>query len=98
MFNKSLLVLISILLMSPVAWSAVEMTETSDGKLWGGSSRTKTAADGLSLREIRKVGFGFKTAGIAGLFGLVIELNFSPEISFSSGWGVGDGYQTLHVN
>lgn len=43
------------------------------------------------------MGVGISTAGPTGLLGLNIELNFTPRTSFRTGFGLGNGYNTFHM-
>ncbi|MEZ4873732.1 MAG: hypothetical protein R2827_16120 [Bdellovibrionales bacterium] len=59
-------------------------------------NQSKFAADGISLRQKRKVGVGMTAMGAYGVTGVNLELNFTPKISALTGFGIGDGYQTFN--
>lgn len=59
-------------------------------------SSVKVAQSGMALRELRKVAVGMGLAGVHGLFGFNLELNFLPEIGLGGGFGLGKGFQTFH--
>ena len=54
-----------------------------------------SAAD---MRTQRRMGFGAQVAGTAGLIGLRVELNFSPENSAIIGFGGGPGYSSANFH
>ena len=53
-------------------------------------------ARGLDLRHSRKMGVGLSAAGALGMAGANLEINFTPELSFLGGFGLGTGYQSYH--
>lgn len=56
-------------------------------------SAPKTAANGNSLRKLRRVGMGLTGAGPLGLGGVHLELNFSSTSGVLAGFGGGPGFQ-----
>src|SRR5690606_13392293 len=54
-------------------------------------------SDLYEFRSHRKVGFGLGMAGIYGLTGAQLELNFVPEVSLITGFGLGSGYQAFNL-
>lgn len=59
------------------------------------SSTVRNAGD---FRNQRKVGIGMSAAGAQGLAGVTLELNFTPETSFLTSFGLGDRFQTFGVS
>lgn len=55
----------------------------------------KEADDGLQLRQMRRVGVGVQAAGALGLGGVVLDLNFAPQWSVTTGFGGGSGFQAF---
>ncbi|MCM2282143.1 MAG: hypothetical protein NDI61_09890 [Bdellovibrionaceae bacterium] len=51
------------------------------------------ADNSRALRALRRVGIGLSGAGPLGAFGANVELNFTPDIGFLTGFGGGPGYQ-----
>lgn len=65
--------------------------------IWGGgNSVKKVAADGYTMRQLRKVGVGVGVSGQHGVMGGQLEFNFFPETSFIAGFGMGSNYQTFN--
>lgn len=54
-------------------------------------------ASAMDLRGLRRVGIGGEFAGASGLLGAIIELNFTPEDSFLTGFGGGPGYSSFQM-
>lgn len=63
----------------------------------GGTTQGRVAADALELRRTRKVGIGASFMGPAGVAGILMEINFTPENSFVGGFGVGSDFQAFHL-
>lgn len=55
------------------------------------------ASHGFEFRKKRKVGFGVAGAGVWGMLGAHIDLNFSPAYTLHGGVGTGEGFQTFAV-
>lgn len=60
-------------------------------------TQAKVAPDTSTLRKIRRVGVSFGLAGLSGSFGLGLDLNFTPKNGFQTGFGVGNDFQTFHM-
>jgi hypothetical protein len=58
-----------------------------DGRYKKSYSVSKTAKDGLGLRELRRAGISFNAAGDLGLAGAKVELNLTPQWSVGAGAG-----------
>lgn len=56
---------------------------------------SKEAGDGMRLRTLRRVGVGLSLAGVSGLAGLSMELNFSASTSVILGYGVGRPFNSF---
>lgn len=57
----------------------------------------KEAEDGISLRKMRRVGVGLQAAGALGLWGATLDLNFTPQVSVTAGYGGGQGFQSFEA-
>ena len=98
MFTRipSLVAALALSLLTSAASAAVLIEDgSSKGKGTSRASAPKTAADGLSLRKIRRVAIGGSVAGPLGLAGVNLDLCFSPEASLFAGYGGGPGYQSF---
>ena len=60
-------------------------------------NRFKVSDSGVQLRSHRKLGLGIQVAGISGLAGANLELNFTPLTSFVGGFGLGEGFQSFSL-
>jgi hypothetical protein len=59
------------------------------------STVKKTAASGLELRRLRRVGVGAAAAGSLGLGGVNLELNINSKTGFIVGYGGGSNYSAF---
>jgi len=57
----------------------------------------KEGENGADLRKLRRVGLGLQAAGALGLGGAILDLNFTPQWTFSGGFGGGEGFQALEL-
>lgn len=55
----------------------------------------KQADTGPELRKKRRFGAGLQAVGPLGVGGAIIDLNFTPQWSFSAGFGGGEGFQAF---
>lgn len=85
-------IIISIYMFSFSVHAAVLLDENNQPV---NRERRTIADNGLSLRSVKKVGFGLGSAGALGLIGALIELNFSSEVSLSTSFGLASNYQTF---
>ena len=91
-----ILVILSFLLFSESSFSAILIEE--GGRPVNVSSSYKTAANGLDLRSIRRVGLGVSAAGPNGLFGGNLELNITRRYGVGLGFGFSTEFQSFHTN
>ena len=82
--KSSLLILLSIFLSSELLAQRVDL---GSGRARKNSNYHKEADSGLGLRTIRRAGVSLVAAGELGLGGGKIELNLTPQWSFSAGVG-----------
>ncbi|MGE0762816.1 MAG: hypothetical protein AB7N80_06015 [Bdellovibrionales bacterium] len=81
---------LAFLLASP-AWSQIEIDEY-------GSARTVTRGQAEDAEPAsRRVGLGVSAGGVAGIFGLNLELNFTANTGLAAGFGVSTDYQSLFL-
>lgn len=92
---KALLVFL-LILSGFNAFSAV-LVEENGHPVESKRVRTRFERDGFDFRRDRKFGVGLGAAGVLGLAGPQIELNFSEDISWMGGFGFGPKYQTFHM-
>lgn len=59
-------------------------------------SYQKIASNAYEFRKKRKVGVGVGMAGVHGLLGINFELNFTPETSLITGFGISRGFREYH--
>ncbi|MCB0421502.1 MAG: hypothetical protein KDD61_10935 [Bdellovibrionales bacterium] len=100
--GRAFLAILVGLVFLPVASGAILVDTGKPTKKFGTKSTTtrissSSALDGLSLRQERRMGIGLATAGSVGILGLNMELNFVPELSLRTGFGIGNGYNTFHL-
>ena len=57
----------------------------------------KTASTSTKMRELRRVGVGLGVSGLYGTTGLGLDLNFTSTNTIQTAFGIGDRYQTFHV-
>ena len=50
----------------------------------------------IDMKEYKKIGVGFSSGGMTGLFGLNLEINIVPQDSAVVGLGKGEAYGTFH--
>lgn len=81
---------------NPMAWGAVLLDKNGNTKSKSVTQVTEVNK-GRDLRSSRKVGLGMATAGVYGLIGLNMELNFTPKTGVILGFGLAQGYQTLSL-
>ncbi|MCB0390231.1 MAG: hypothetical protein KDD58_03015 [Bdellovibrionales bacterium] len=93
-----LLLLISIYMYSFSALGQAVLVEEK-GRAVGPSvrykSESKSTLNSADFKYKRKVGVGISAAGASGLIGANLELNFTPETSFSTSFGLADNFQTF---
>lgn len=58
---------------------------------------TKRAKNGYQFRQQRRVGVSSVASGAYGVAGLQFNLNFSEDISFATGFGLGSGFQSFNL-
>jgi len=56
---------------------------------------TQSFDDAFALRAKRRVGVGLSTMGQLGMFGALLELNFTPDKTLNLGFGGGPGYNSF---
>ncbi len=56
---------------------------------------SKQAQDSFDFKRQRKVGFGLGAAGIHGLMGAILEINFSAQDSLAGNFGLGSDFQSF---
>ncbi|MCB9025665.1 MAG: hypothetical protein H6625_05065 [Bdellovibrionaceae bacterium] len=89
---------ISIYMYSFSALGQAVLVEERGRALQSSSSRTHLSSkNSVDFKYKRKVGVGLSAAGAQGLAGVTLELNFSPEMSFSTSFGLADRFQTFGV-
>ena len=59
---------------------------------------SKTAATAMELRKIRRAGIGLSAAGALGIYGINLELNFTPKWGANFGYGGGSGFQSFSIS
>ncbi len=92
---KLLIIFISALSFSNSAWSFIEVSNT--GQTVGRSVLNKRTnlPSGAHLRNKKKMGAGINAAGNYGIIGVSLDMNFTPYLSSTLGFGMGDQYQTF---
>ncbi|MCB0356162.1 MAG: hypothetical protein KDD40_04100, partial [Bdellovibrionales bacterium] len=93
---KKTLTLISIYMYALSAMAQAVLVEERGKAIGSNSTSSKVEAiNSADFKYKRKVAVGISAAGAQGLAGLTIELNFSPETSFSTSFGLADRYQSF---
>lgn len=60
-------------------------------------SYKKIANSSTQMRELRRVGVGLGVSGLYGTTGLGLDLNFTSKSTIQTAFGIGDEYQTFHI-
>jgi hypothetical protein len=90
---KKHLVLILLALSLMPAWPAHARKQPKDDGAEKVKIPFKEAESGTELRKIRRMGVGAQAAGALGMGGMILDLNMTPQWSFTSGFGGGEGFQ-----
>jgi hypothetical protein len=91
------LILSALLTLGSFSTAHASFDDRSAGQSMQRQSHYKTAADGISLRRIRRVGVGLLAGGPLGVGGVNLELNFTPQSAFVGGFGGGEGFQAFNL-
>lgn len=90
-------VIIFMLTFSSFAEAKKLVREASEDEDAPAKSRApfKQAETGTELRKLRRFGAGLQAVGPLGVGGAIIDLNLTPQWSFSAGFGGGEGFQSF---
>lgn len=92
--KKKLTLIISILFIFTAKASSAILLEDSKTTLHPSTS-VKSFSSFYEMRRFKRVGIGLALAGINGLYGTNIELNFTPQTSLVTGFGGGSNFQSF---
>ncbi|RME14257.1 MAG: hypothetical protein D6797_09285 [Bdellovibrio sp.] len=92
--KRHLLVVLSLLLLGFQEFSSAAILVEEKGRQ---VQSYKALSSGEAFRQKRKVGVGMGLAGLHGLLGVQMELDFVPDVGVLLGYGVSEGFQTASV-
>lgn len=99
---KAVLIFLSIYMYSFQVFSQAVLVEEKGRAIQSrpaeGNTYKKISKNGADFKYKRKVGVGFSLAGVQGMAGIDMELNFSPELAFTTSFGISDRFQTFALS